>query len=125
MNRFRQAFRRRHDRAPTYTHGLSVLLLVLPRVRRRLDRTSEDLDPVTSVRSLHYLRTVYLRLRWLADAGCIFLGHGLNKDFRMFNLTLPPEQVGFDRTLKSSASPKPFPLPLFKSTESTEPPESC
>ena len=39
------------------------------------------------------MRTVYLRLRWLADAGCVFLGHGLDNDFRMCNLTLPPSQV--------------------------------
>lgn len=39
------------------------------------------------------MRTVYLRLRWLADAGCVFLGHGLDNDFRMCNLTLPPAQV--------------------------------
>eukprot|EP00752_Nemacystus_decipiens_P004347 g3971.t1 len=53
----------------------------------------EDLDPVTSRRNLHHMRTVYLRLRWLADAGCVFLGHGLDNDFRMCNLTLPPSQV--------------------------------
>ncbi|CAM9792386.1 unnamed protein product, partial [Ectocarpus fasciculatus] len=52
-----------------------------------------DLDPATSRHNLHHMRTVYLRLRWLADAGCIFLGHGLDNDFRMCNLTLPPSQV--------------------------------
>lgn len=44
------------------------------------------------------MRTVYLRLRWLADAGCIFLGHGLDNDFRMCNLTLPPAQVRAQQT---------------------------
>ncbi|CAM9854387.1 unnamed protein product [Choristocarpus tenellus] len=56
-------------------------------------QSTGDLDPGLSVHNLHHLRTVYLKLRWLADSGCIFLGHGLSKDFRMFNLTVPQDQV--------------------------------
>jgi len=64
---------------------------------------TEDLDPTTSRRNLHHMRTVYLRLRWLADAGCVFLGHGLDNDFRMCNLTLPPAQVAkFDSVCERS-----------------------
>lgn len=63
----------------------------------------EDLDPVTSRHNLHHMRTVYLRLRYLADAGCVFLGHGLDNDFRMCNLTLPPAQVKFKSLFDSRA----------------------
>lgn len=66
----------------------------------------DDLDPGTSRHHLHHLRTVYLRLRFLADAGCVFLGHGLANDFRMCNLTLPPSQAGFP-------APPPHPQPRF------------
>jgi hypothetical protein len=39
------------------------------------------------------LKTAYLKLHHLLDAGCVFVGHGLRQDFRMLNLTVPPEQV--------------------------------
>jgi PAB-dependent poly(A)-specific ribonuclease subunit 2 len=64
---------------------LPLLLLLLP---------AGDLDPSTSPHHLVSLRTAYLKLQFLLDAGCIFIGHGLKQDFRMLNLTVPPEQVG-------------------------------
>lgn len=52
-----------------------------------------DLDPSTSSRYLVTLKSAYLKLRYLVDAGCVFIGHGLKQDFRMLNLTLPQDQV--------------------------------
>jgi hypothetical protein len=52
-----------------------------------------DLDPSSSTHHLVPLKTAYLKLHYLLDAGCVFVGHGLKQDFRIINLTVPPEQV--------------------------------
>jgi PAB-dependent poly(A)-specific ribonuclease subunit 2 len=47
--------------------------------------------------SRHHLTTLkcaYLKLRYLLDCGCVFVGHGLKQDFRMLNMVVPPHQVG-------------------------------
>lgn len=54
---------------------------------------SGDLDPRTSKHTLVPLRVAYKKLRLLVDSGCIFLGHGLKKDFRIINIYVPPDQV--------------------------------
>ncbi|KAF8201644.1 ubiquitin carboxyl-terminal hydrolase-domain-containing protein [Pholiota molesta] len=52
-----------------------------------------DLDPLHSQYTLTPLKLVYKKLRLLVDCGCIFIGHGLSKDFRIINIYVPPEQV--------------------------------
>ncbi|THH04450.1 hypothetical protein EW146_g10172 [Bondarzewia mesenterica] len=52
-----------------------------------------DLDPHVSRYTLTPLKVVYKKLRLLVDRGCIFIGHGLSKDFRIINIFVPPEQV--------------------------------
>lgn len=52
-----------------------------------------DLHPSSSRYYLTTLKKAYMKLRYLVDRGCIFVGHGLRQDFRMINLTVPPEQV--------------------------------
>ncbi|KAG8217260.1 PAB-dependent poly(A)-specific ribonuclease subunit PAN2 [Butyriboletus roseoflavus] len=52
-----------------------------------------DLDPHLSRHTLTPLKLVYKKLRLLVDRGCIFIGHGLSKDFRIINIFVPPEQV--------------------------------
>ncbi|KAI0637414.1 ubiquitin carboxyl-terminal hydrolase-domain-containing protein [Trametes polyzona] len=52
-----------------------------------------DLDPNSSRYTLTPLKVVYKKLRLLVDSGCIFIGHGLSKDFRIINIFVPPDQV--------------------------------
>lgn len=44
-----------------------------------------DLDPHLSRYTLTPLKLVYKKLRLLVDRGCIFIGHGLSKDFRIIS----------------------------------------
>ncbi|SPC63264.1 related to PAN2 - component of Pab1p-stimulated poly(A) ribonuclease [Ustilago sp. UG-2017b] len=52
-----------------------------------------DLDPKTSRHTVVPLKSAYKKLRLLVDRGCIFIGHGLKKDFRIINILVPPSQV--------------------------------
>jgi len=52
-----------------------------------------DLDPNKSPHYVTTLKTAYLKLRRLVDRGCILVGHGLAKDFRIINIIVPPDQV--------------------------------
>ncbi|KAI8642360.1 ubiquitin carboxyl-terminal hydrolase-domain-containing protein, partial [Parasitella parasitica] len=52
-----------------------------------------DLDRMQSNHTLVPLKVAYKKLRLLVDLGCIFIGHGLNKDFRIINILVPPEQI--------------------------------
>lgn len=54
---------------------------------------AEDLDPNTTQHTLVPLKIAYKKLRMLLDLGCIFIGHGLSKDFRTINILVPPEQI--------------------------------
>ncbi|GAK66483.1 pab-dependent poly -specific ribonuclease subunit pan2 [Moesziomyces antarcticus] len=52
-----------------------------------------DLDPSTSSHTVVPHKSAYKKLRLLVDCGCIFIGHGLKKDFRIINIFVPPSQV--------------------------------
>ena len=51
-----------------------------------------DLDPALSKHHIVELKHAYLKLRYLVDAGCVFVGHGLKQDFKMINVTVPPRK---------------------------------
>ena len=42
-----------------------------------------DLDPALSKHHIVELKHAYLKLRYLVDAGCVFVGHGLKQDFKV------------------------------------------
>jgi PAB-dependent poly(A)-specific ribonuclease subunit 2 len=52
-----------------------------------------DLDKTTSKHHVITLKEVYLKLRYLVDAGYTFVGHGLSKDFSTINIVVPSKQV--------------------------------
>ena len=52
-----------------------------------------DLDPAMSRHRLVPMKAAYKKLRVLLDNHCIFVGHGLKKDFRTINILVPPHQV--------------------------------
>ncbi|GFR50706.1 hypothetical protein Agub_g12963, partial [Astrephomene gubernaculifera] len=52
-----------------------------------------DLDPAVSRHYTTTLKHTYLKLKYLLDCGCVFVGHDLRKDFRCLNMVVPPEQV--------------------------------
>ena len=52
-----------------------------------------DLDPAVSKHHITKLKHAYLKLRYLVDCGCIFVGHGLKQDFKMINIVVPPAQI--------------------------------
>jgi PAB-dependent poly(A)-specific ribonuclease subunit 2 len=66
---------------------------VLDYVTRFSGITEDDLNPHTSKHAVVTQRTAYLKLRYFLDRGCVFVGHGLEKDFEIANIFIPPEQV--------------------------------
>ncbi|KAF9632784.1 hypothetical protein BFW01_g3647 [Lasiodiplodia theobromae] len=52
-----------------------------------------DLDRATSRHALVGLKVAYKKLWLLLNLGCVFVGHGLPKDFRTINIHVPKAQV--------------------------------
>ncbi len=54
---------------------------------------SGDLDPAISKHHLIPLKRAYLKIRYMVDNGWTFVGHHLQKDFRILNIYVPPERI--------------------------------
>lgn len=52
-----------------------------------------DLDLDASRHHLTTLKASYTKLQFLIDRGCVFVGHGLDNDFKLINLVVPAGQV--------------------------------
>ncbi|EGV61379.1 poly(A)-specific ribonuclease [Yamadazyma tenuis] len=52
-----------------------------------------DLDPINSTKNLVTLQTSYRRLWLLLNLSCVFVGHGLQNDFRTINIHVPKNQI--------------------------------
>lgn len=63
-----------------------------------------DLDPARSKHTVVPQKVAYKKLRLLVDMGCVFIGHGLKKDFRIINIHVPAKQVIDTVDLFSSTS---------------------
>lgn len=55
--------------------------------------TAGDLDPLFSQHHVTTLKSTYLKLRFLIDSGCRFVGHALHNDFRIINVVVPKTQI--------------------------------
>jgi PAB-dependent poly(A)-specific ribonuclease subunit 2 len=66
---------------------------VVDYVTRFSGLAAEDLSFLSSRFSVVSNRTAYLKLRFFLDRGCLFVGHGLQKDFETANVFVPPEQI--------------------------------
>lgn len=64
----------------------------------------EDLNKETSTHNLITLKTAYRKLRYMIDAKVLFIGHGLQQDFRILNMIVPNDQIfdTVDKYLHSS-----------------------
>ncbi|SCU88377.1 LAMI_0D09868g1_1 [Lachancea mirantina] len=52
-----------------------------------------DLDPATSCKSLVPRQVAYRKIWLLLQLGCVFVGHGLQNDFRNINIHVPLNQI--------------------------------
>ncbi|XP_076824729.1 PAN2-PAN3 deadenylation complex catalytic subunit PAN2-like isoform X2 [Clavelina lepadiformis] len=52
-----------------------------------------DLDVSISSKHLATLKLTYCKLRYLIQCGCVIVGHGLNKDFKVINIHVPENQI--------------------------------
>ena len=80
-----------------------------------------DLDPHITRYTLTPLKLVYKKLRLLVDLGCIFIGHGLSKDFRIISAShsvllcyrLPDKRTLCPRYIRPSRTSHRYSLPVL------------
>jgi PAB-dependent poly(A)-specific ribonuclease subunit 2 len=52
-----------------------------------------DMDAETSEHNVTHLKATFMKLRALVDRGVIFVGHGLQNDFKIINIFVPKSQI--------------------------------
>ncbi|KAL8762093.1 MAG: hypothetical protein Q9184_001865 [Pyrenodesmia sp. 2 TL-2023] len=82
-----------HEGLPFIDDYISIPEPVVDYVTKYSGVTAGDLDPAVSTRPLVPLKIAYKKLWLLLNLGCIFVGHGLIKDFRNIDIFVPKSQI--------------------------------
>ncbi|KAI4288736.1 MAG: hypothetical protein L6R35_002003 [Caloplaca aegaea] len=82
-----------HEGLPFIDDYISISEPVVDYVTKYSGVSAGDLDPTVSVRPLVPLKVAYKKLWLLLNLGCIFVGHGLIKDFRNIDIFVPKAQI--------------------------------
>lgn len=82
-----------HEGLPFIDDYISISEPVVDYVTKYSGVSAGDLDPTISVRPLVPLKVAYKKLWLLLNLGCIFVGHGLIKDFRNIDIFVPKAQI--------------------------------
>ena len=78
---------------PFINDYISISEPVVDYVTKYSGVSASDLDPVRSTHPLVPLKLAYKKLWLLLNLGCVFVGHGLIKDFRNVNIFVPKAQI--------------------------------
>ncbi|KAL9603784.1 MAG: hypothetical protein Q9219_000893 [cf. Caloplaca sp. 3 TL-2023] len=82
-----------HEGLPFIDDYISISEPVVDYVTKYSGVSAGDLDPAVSVHPLVPLKVAYKKLWLLLNLGCIFVGHGLIKDFRNIDIFVPKPQI--------------------------------
>ncbi|KAL8693931.1 MAG: hypothetical protein Q9218_001345 [Villophora microphyllina] len=82
-----------YEGLPFINDYISISEPVVDYVTKYSGVSAGDLDPSQSVHPLVPLKVAYKKLWILLNVGCIFVGHGLIKDFRNINIFVPKAQI--------------------------------
>ncbi|KAI4168471.1 MAG: hypothetical protein LQ343_006358 [Gyalolechia ehrenbergii] len=82
-----------HEGLPFIDDYISISEPVVDYVTKYSGVSAGDLDPAVSVHPLVPLKVAYKKLWLLLNLGCIFVGHGLIKDFRNIDIFVPKSQI--------------------------------
>ncbi|KAL8966737.1 MAG: hypothetical protein Q9183_003233, partial [Haloplaca sp. 2 TL-2023] len=82
-----------HEGLPFINEYISISEPVVDYVTKYSGVSATDLDPNMSIHPLVPLKVAYKKLWILLNVGCVFVGHGLIKDFRNINMFVPKSQI--------------------------------
>ncbi|KAL8949374.1 MAG: hypothetical protein Q9222_004510 [Ikaeria aurantiellina] len=82
-----------YEGLPFIDDYISISEPVVDYVTKYSGLNADDLDPNKSVHPLVPLKVAYKKLWLLLNLGCVFIGHGLTKDFRNVNIFVPKSQM--------------------------------